>query len=140
VGTRDRTCSPGGEVRPDVYSWREGRPCRESMSCPGYGTRLWSYPISTRYRAYRAIPGDNSVNLACSVLQKSVVGCVLHHMTEQIVNITTRQVAQIACVDDSTVRRWAENDELPGAWKTPGGHWRFDRRLIDARFQKQVAS
>lgn len=127
MGTRDRTCSPG-------------ETCRGSSSVPGYVQRSRSYPVSNTYRAYRAIPGDTFLDTASSVLQKSAVGCVLHHMTEQIVNITTRQVAQIACVDDSTVRRWAENDELPGAWKTPGGHWRFDRRLIDARFQKQVAS
>lgn len=54
-------------------------------------------------------------------------------MTEQIVNIKTRDVADLAGVDDSTVRRWAEEGTIPGAWKTPGGHWRFDQALVLAR-------
>lgn len=61
-------------------------------------------------------------------------------MSEQVVNITTHEVAGIAKVDDSTVRRWAEDGEIPGAWKTPGGHWRFDQSQVLARFGSAVRS
>jgi excisionase family DNA binding protein len=61
-------------------------------------------------------------------------------MAEQIVNIKTRDVAGIAQVDDSTVRRWAEEGTIPGAWKTPGGHWRFDQDLVLARFGNSAVS
>jgi len=63
----------------------------------------------------------------------SAVHGVLTHMTEQIVNITTREVAEIARVDASTVRRWAEAGELVSK-KTPGGHYRFEAEYIYSRF------
>jgi len=54
-------------------------------------------------------------------------------MTEQLVNITTREVAKIARVDSSTVRRWAESGELESV-RTPGGHFRFNAEYIRNRF------
>lgn len=54
-------------------------------------------------------------------------------MSQDSVNITTREVADIARVDTSTVRRWAETGELAAA-KTPGGHYRFNREYIQDRF------
>lgn len=49
------------------------------------------------------------------------------------------EVGKILRVDPKTVSRWAEegrfptvDDGRPGAFKTPGGHWRFHREAIDA--------
>lgn len=48
------------------------------------------------------------------------------------------EVASILRVDPKTVSRWAErgkfpalNDGRPGAFKTPGGHWRFQPAAVD---------
>lgn len=48
-------------------------------------------------------------------------------MTEELVNITTREVASIARVDTSTVRKWVEQGHLTPTITTPGGHYRFNR-------------
>lgn len=49
------------------------------------------------------------------------------------------EVAGILRVDPKTVSRWAERgkfpalaDGRPGAFKTPGGHWRFQPAAVDA--------
>jgi len=60
-------------------------------------------------------------------------------MAHSDVNITTREVADIARVDTSTVRRWADSGELPSV-KTPGGHYRFDRSAILARFSPSASA
>lgn len=67
-----------------------------------------------------------------------VGGSWLHvGMANVDVNITTREVAEIARVDTSTVRRWVESGDLP-SFTTPGGHHRFSRQYILARFSSPV--
>lgn len=46
-------------------------------------------------------------------------------MTQELVNITTREVAELARVDTSTVRRWVERGTLTPSMKLPGGQYRF---------------
>jgi excisionase family DNA binding protein len=53
-------------------------------------------------------------------------------MPTEDVNITTREVALIARVDPSTVRRWIERGALKPSMTTPGGQYRFNRSDIDA--------
>jgi len=48
-------------------------------------------------------------------------------MTQELVNITTSEVATLARVDVSTVRRWVEKGELTPSMKLPGGQYRFNR-------------
>lgn len=43
---------------------------------------------------------------------------------------TVDDVARMYAVDPKTVQRWAKTGKIP-AFKTPGGHWRFHRRLVD---------
>lgn len=57
---------------------------------------------------------------------------ILLDMTQEVVNITTSEVAQLARVDTSTVRRWVERGLLKPAMKLPGGHYRFDRSVVTA--------
>lgn len=38
---------------------------------------------------------------------------------------TPADVARIFRVDPKTVSRWASAGKFPGAFRTPGGHWRF---------------
>ena len=47
-------------------------------------------------------------------------------MTQELVNITTSEVARLARVDVSTVRRWVENGVLAPSMKLPGGQYRFN--------------
>lgn len=48
-------------------------------------------------------------------------------MTPELVNITTSEVAELARVSPSAVRRWVERGELKPSMKLPGGHYRFNR-------------
>jgi len=47
-----------------------------------------------------------------------------------MINMTTRQVAELAGVDGSTVRRWVERGTLVPSMKLPGGHYRFSREAV----------
>ena len=40
--------------------------------------------------------------------------------------LTVAEVADLFAVDPRTVKRWAEGGLIP-YFRTPGGHWRFDR-------------
>jgi len=51
--------------------------------------------------------------------------CILSDMTHEVVNITTSEVAALARVDASTVRRWVERGALTPSMKLPGGQYRF---------------
>jgi len=46
-------------------------------------------------------------------------------MTEQLVLLTTSEVAKALNVDSSTVRRWVAQGKLTPALVTPGGQYRF---------------
>lgn len=46
------------------------------------------------------------------------------------VNITTRQVADLAYVDPSTVRRWVDQGKLTPSIVTPGGQYRFNEEDV----------
>ncbi|WP_394373597.1 helix-turn-helix domain-containing protein [Actinomyces urogenitalis] len=47
-------------------------------------------------------------------------------MSTTVTLYTTAEVAHLAGVDTSTVRRWVEKKQLVPAATTPGGHYRFD--------------
>ncbi|WP_172193422.1 MerR family transcriptional regulator [Actinomyces faecalis] len=47
-------------------------------------------------------------------------------MSTSVTLYTTAEVADLAGVDTSTVRRWVERKQLVPAAITPGGHYRFD--------------
>ena len=60
-------------------------------------------------------------------------------MIDKLVNITTRDVADMARVDTSTVRRWVHPGTLKPSMKLPGGHYRFDKADVDALLNPQPA-
>jgi len=39
--------------------------------------------------------------------------------------LTAGEVAAMWRVDPKTVSRWAQAGKFPGAFRAPGGHWRF---------------
>lgn len=48
-------------------------------------------------------------------------------------DLTTTQVAKILGVSSvNTIKNWLEGGAFPGAYKTPGGHWRFPRHEVEA--------
>ena len=53
-------------------------------------------------------------------------------MANEVVYLTTSEVAQLARVDASTVRRWVERGELKPAMQTPGGRYRFTLDAVHA--------
>lgn len=40
-------------------------------------------------------------------------------------SLTTKQAAAVLKVHPKTLKRWAVQGVVPGAWQTPGGVWRF---------------
>lgn len=59
-------------------------------------------------------------------------------MTTETVNITTlttSEVAKLAHVDPSAVRRWVERGKLTPSMVTPGGHYRFDEEVVRRAFR-----
>ncbi|WP_350476201.1 helix-turn-helix domain-containing protein [Microcella sp.] len=52
-------------------------------------------------------------------------------MTQEDVTITTHDVATIARVDSSTVRRWVKAGLLKPSAVTPGGQYRFRRSDVE---------
>ena len=59
-------------------------------------------------------------------------------MTETEKFLTTSEVAALLRVDTSTVRDWARRGKLP-ATTLPGGHYRFDRAVVDAMGEGKAA-
>jgi excisionase family DNA binding protein len=58
-------------------------------------------------------------------------------------DLTTTQVAKILGVSSvNTIKNWLEGGAFPGAYKTPGGHWRFPRHEVQAvsRRMKEIQS
>lgn len=53
-------------------------------------------------------------------------------MTRETAYLTTAEVARIARVDSSTVRRWVLTGRLRPAMTTPGGRHRFNREDVEA--------
>jgi excisionase family DNA binding protein len=51
---------------------------------------------------------------------------------------TASDVSKMLGVIPKTVARWAFEGKVPGAFKTPGGHWRFDRQAIDTLVKEQI--
>ena len=51
------------------------------------------------------------------------MGTQFAHNTDSM--MTTGEVAGLARVDNSTVRRWVDKGELRPAMRLPGGHYRF---------------
>lgn len=47
-------------------------------------------------------------------------------MTQELVLITTSDLARALGVDVSTVRRWVLSSKIKPSLTTPGGHHRFD--------------
>lgn len=52
-------------------------------------------------------------------------------MTEQQQPMTTGDVGAVFGVTALTVKRWADDGKLP-FFRTPGGHYRFNRADVDA--------
>lgn len=47
--------------------------------------------------------------------------------------LTSRQAAKLLGVSSAnTVKNWLKGGWFPGAFRTPGGHWRFSRREVEA--------
>jgi excisionase family DNA binding protein len=47
--------------------------------------------------------------------------------------LTSKQAATLLGVSSAnTVKNWLESGWFPGAFQTPGGHWRFPREDVDA--------
>lgn len=59
-------------------------------------------------------------------------------MQRRNVNITTRQVADLAVVDPSTVRRWVEQGKLTPSIVTPGGQYRFNEDDVREQLRATV--
>lgn len=53
-------------------------------------------------------------------------------MPHDLVTITTREVAERARVDSSTVRRWIKTGALVPSMVTPGGQYRFALSDVEA--------
>lgn len=56
-------------------------------------------------------------------------------MSNQVVHITTQELATEYRVDASTVRRWVESGKIVPALTTPGGHYRFVLEDVKASLQ-----
>ena len=53
--------------------------------------------------------------------------------TAQADALTSKQAASLLGVASAnTVKNWLEGGHFPGAFKTPGGHWRFPRVEVEA--------
>lgn len=52
---------------------------------------------------------------------------MVSRMEREVVYITTQELADIAKVDASTIRRWVSRGHIRPALTTPGGHHRFER-------------
>jgi excisionase family DNA binding protein len=53
--------------------------------------------------------------------------------TAQADALTSKQAASLLGVASAnTVKNWLEGGHFPGAFKTPGGHWRFPRGEVEA--------
>ncbi len=54
--------------------------------------------------------------------------------------LTTGQAAKVLGVSSAnTVKNWLEAGHFPGAYRTPGGHWRFSRDEVEAVKQRMDA-
>lgn len=56
-------------------------------------------------------------------------------MTDEYLRIG--EVAAIFRVDSKTAGRWCAQGKLPGAIRTPGGHWRVPRAAVDKLLRKE---
>lgn len=52
-------------------------------------------------------------------------------MADDLVYLTTTQVAEVFRVDSSAVRRWVAKGQLKPAITTAGGHYRFRRDDVE---------
>jgi excisionase family DNA binding protein len=53
--------------------------------------------------------------------------------TAQADALTSKQAASLLGVASAnTVKNWLEGGHFPGAFQTPGGHWRFPRGEVEA--------
>jgi excisionase family DNA binding protein len=48
-------------------------------------------------------------------------------------DLSTCELARLFNISEKTARRWALRGEM-GAYRTPGGSWRFRRDVVDAHF------
>lgn len=61
-------------------------------------------------------------------------------MTQELPLFTTRQLADMFSVDDSTVRRWVATGKATPTVTTPGGHMRFDQAEVDRLLKGKPAA
>ncbi|MCC6874260.1 MAG: helix-turn-helix domain-containing protein [Sandaracinaceae bacterium] len=45
-------------------------------------------------------------------------------------HLTTGEVAELLGVSANTAKNWLEGGFFPGAFRTPGGHWRFPMEAV----------
>lgn len=62
--------------------------------------------------------------------------CTMLHMTQEAAPdralLTTAETARRLGVHEVTVRRWADNGDIPVAYRTPGGRRRFHASDVEA--------
>lgn len=54
---------------------------------------------------------------------------MLASMNENALSPT--EAAELLGVDVGTLKRWAREGKVPGAWQTPGGWWKFTRHGLE---------
>jgi excisionase family DNA binding protein len=45
--------------------------------------------------------------------------------------LSPTEAATLLGVDVGTLKRWARDGKVPGAWRTPGGWWKFPREGLE---------
>ncbi|MCP9774308.1 helix-turn-helix domain-containing protein [Cyanobium sp. WAJ14-Wanaka] len=52
--------------------------------------------------------------------------------TQPAVLTSTEAASLLGVASANTVKNWLEGGHFPGAFQTPGGHWRFPREEVEA--------
>ena len=55
-------------------------------------------------------------------------------------SMTPEEAAAYLGVNPSSLKGWARQGAVPGAWQTPGGWWRFRRSGLDQLMQSPTVT